>query len=58
MQLLPTVNYAEEANTVLVEYSINKKFPNVNINEDYYTIDAYGNLRAPDIIDLSYPRYL
>ena len=58
VQLLPTVDYAEEANTTLVQYSINKKFPNVNINEDYYTIDAYGNLSAPDIIDLSYPRYL
>jgi hypothetical protein len=58
VQLLPTVTYASETETVLVEYSINKKFPNLNINEDYYTIDTYGNISAPDIIDLSYPRYL
>ena len=58
VQLLPTVTYASETSTVLVEYAINKKFPNLNINEDYYTIDTYGNISAPDIIDLSYPRYL
>ena len=35
VQLLPTATYASETSTVLVEYTINKKFPNLNINEDY-----------------------
>ena len=56
MQLLPTVTYAD--NVATVSYAINKKFPNLNVNEDYYTIDSSGNVSAPEIIDLSYPRYL
>ena len=52
------MTYASETDTVLVEYSTNKKFPNLNNNVDYYTIDTYGNISAPVIIDLSYPRYL
>ena len=58
VQLFPTVDYAEESTVTIVEYSINSKFPNKNINEDFYTIDSSGNVSAPDIIDLSYPRYL
>ena len=28
------------------------------MNEDFYTIDTTGSVSAPEIIDLSYPRYL
>jgi hypothetical protein len=45
VQLLPTVTYANSVATV-------------NVNEDFYTIDSSGNVSAPEIIDLSYPRYL
>ena len=58
VQLLPSVIYAEQSATTLVNYTINSKFPNKNINKDYYTIDSSGSVSAPDIIDLSYPRYL
>ena len=58
VQLLPTVTYTEATTKVVVTYAINQRFPNKNINEDFYTIDSYGNISAPDIIDLSYPRYL
>ena len=58
VQLFPTVIYAEESTVTMVQYSINSKFPNKNINEDIYTIDSSGSVSAPDIIDLSYPRYL
>ena len=58
VQLLPSVIYAEQSATTLVNYTINSKFPNKNVNEDYYTIDSSGSVSAPDIIDLSYPRYL
>ena len=53
VQLLPTVTYAD--NVATVSYAINKKFPNLNVNEDYYTIDSSGNVSAPEIINLSYP---
>ena len=58
VQLLPSVIYTEQSATTLVNYTINSKFPNKNVNEDYYTIDSTGSVSAPDIIDLSYPRYL
>ena len=58
VQLLFSVIYAEQSATTLVNYRINNKFPNKNVNEDYYTIDSSGSVSAPDIIDLSYPRYL
>ena len=53
VQLLPTVTDAD--NVATVSYAINKKFPNLNVNEDYYTIDSSGNVSAPEIINLSYP---
>ena len=56
VQLLPTVTDAD--NVATVSYAIDKKFPNLNVNEDYYTIDSSGNVSVPEIIDLSYPRYL
>ena len=58
VQLLPTVTYDSDTQKSKVEYAISKNFPNLNINEDYYTIDTSANIIAPDIIDLSYPRYL
>ena len=50
VQLLPTVTYANSVATVT--YAINQRFPNLNVNEDYYTIDSSGNVSAPEIIDL------
>jgi len=58
VQLTPTVQYASVSSTLLVSYAINKTFPNVNADTKYYTIDSSGNVTTPDIIDLSYPRYL
>ena len=56
VQLLPTVTY--DSSVATVTYAINRRFPNLNVNEDFYTIDSSGNVSAPEIIDLSYPRYL
>ena len=56
VQLIPTVTYASSATTVT--YKINTAFPNLNMDTKYYTIDTSGNITTPDIIDLSYPRYL
>ena len=56
VQLIPTVTYASSVTTVT--YKINTAFPNLNMDTKYYTIDTSGNITTPDIIDLSYPRYL
>ena len=52
------MNYASASSTLLVEYKINTNFPNLNMGTKFYTIDSSGNVTTPDIIDLSYPRYL
>ena len=56
VQLIPTVTYASSATTVT--YKINTAFPNLNADTTYYSIDTSGNMTTPEIIDLSYPRYL
>ena len=56
VQFLPTVAYANSASTVT--YKINSNFPNLNADTKYYTINSSGTLTTPDMIDLSYPRYL
>ena len=56
VQLTPTVAFA--ASTSTVTYAINMNFPNLNDLVKSYGIDTAGNITTPQIIDLSYPRYL
>jgi len=56
VQFIPTVAFANLASTVT--YKINSNFPNLNADAKYYSINSSGTLTTPDIIDLSYPRYL
>jgi hypothetical protein len=56
VQFIPTVTYASSVTTVT--YKINTSFPNLNADTKYYTVDTSANITTPEIIDLSYPRYL
>ena len=56
VQLIPTVAFATSTSTVT--YAISKNFPNLNDLSKSYDIDSAGNITLPDIIDLSYHRYL
>jgi len=56
VQLTPTVTFATSTSTV--NYTINLNFPNLNDLSKSYAIDSSGNITTPEIIDLSYPRYL
>jgi hypothetical protein len=54
--LTPTVTFASNISTV--NYAINTNFPNLNDLTKSYVIDSAANITTPEIIDLSYPRYL
>jgi len=56
VQLTPSVAFATSTSTVT--YTINLNFPNLNDLSKSYAIDSSGNITTPEIIDLSYPRYL